>query len=1100
MTSNTSNDSRLGASAMPSLTKSTTAAFRVVRIDEEKSGGRTALRTSGLRFRDEYDLMVFNGLVVNGRYPAESLARVPAEDLIGTPGTNELAGNAGLYVVQYHAPVRDEWERELRSIGVDFIQPVPMNAYVVHVAPENAARLQVLRDTQSAIQYVDAYHPIYRLRPALYRAMRTGGVPTDVTIQLVDGPKTRETIAWLRGVAEDLPLHVKVGPYVNVQATIDPALLLTLSRHPEVFAVEERLPRRRLDEAQGQIVAGNIAGAAPTGPGYLAWLAGEGFGASQFGSFSINVVDDSASLAGHPDIPGSRIDFALNPSNQGTFQDGHGFINAHIVAGFNNGTGSAVEDTSGYNYGLGIAPWAQVGVTAIFGNTNATPTGWENNAYNQGARISSNSWGFTIYNYDSNAQEFDFLVRDARSGQAGNQEYTMLVAAGNDGPTSNTIGSPATAKNIICVGASENYRPAGFDGCGTGPSGADDIDDIIGFSSRGPVNPIGGDARWKPDLVAPGTHIQGGVPQSNYTGNGVCDQYWPAGQTLYGWSSGTSHSTPAVAGAAGLAYQWFLNNGLAAPSPAMVKAVLMASPDYMNGTGAAGTLPHNSQGMGRINLGRTFDGTAKLIVDQSQVLGATGETFTLNGNVDDAGEPFRVTLVWTDAPGSSTAAPYVNDLDLTVTVGGNTYRGNVFAGANSTTGGSADFRNNAESVFLPAGISGAFTVTVTAASVGGNGIPGNADSTDQDFAIFVHNGNDGSGPAIPAANFTGTPTSGFAPLTVNFTDTSTGMITSRSWTFGDGGTSSATNPSRTYQSPGTYTVQLMVTGPGGSDTEVKTGYITVTPPPAAGISDGSFESQTSGSAPTGAWPVTFGTANVINPNGTASDNGVPTAGTQWLEVAGDGSNDATPPSNPGGATNAPIGGAGVEQTFTYPTGQTIPRIRRRVPHTGVGKRDDLQRLDEHRRHRRRNDSQSLLSRHVLDLRPHVEQVRDHDDDTGRFGQCEPRNAVPVIDDGDGVHGDDADRQCNRRRDVVERLRRRRSSRRADRGSGRELRRQSTDGNDAARRRLHRYVDGRDHVAVVDLRRRRHVDRRQSESHLHHGRHLRRHFGRHRPRW
>jgi PKD repeat protein len=80
----------------------------------------------------------------------------------------------------------------------------------------------------------------------------------------------------------------------------------------------------------------------------------------------------------------------------------------------------------------------------------------------------------------------------------------------------------------------------------------------------------------------------------------------------------------------------------------------------------------------------------------------------------------------------------------------------------------------------------------------------------------------------PLADFTSDVVSGAAPLTVNFTDTSTGNVSSWSWDFGDGGTSTQQNPSHDYLTPGTYTVVLQVTGPGGSDTRTRTGYITVT--------------------------------------------------------------------------------------------------------------------------------------------------------------------------------------------------------------------------------------------------------------------------------
>jgi hypothetical protein len=99
-----------------------------------------------------------------------------------------------------------------------------------------------------------------------------------------------------------------------------------------------------------------------------------------------------------------------------------------------------------------------------------------------------------------------------------------------------------------------------------------------------------------------------------------------------------------------------------------------------------------------------------------------------------------VTLAWSDAPGPTTGSPVVNNLNLEVTINGQTYRGNVFSGANSTTGGVADPRNNAESVFLPAGTSGDFTITVRAANIAGDGVPGNADTTDQDFALVIYNG------------------------------------------------------------------------------------------------------------------------------------------------------------------------------------------------------------------------------------------------------------------------------------------------------------------------------------------------------------------------
>jgi len=116
--------------------------------------------------------------------------------------------------------------------------------------------------------------------------------------------------------------------------------------------------------------------------------------------------------------------------------------------------------------------------------------------------------------------------------------------------------------------------------------------------------------------------------------------------------------------------------------------------------------------------------------------------------------------------------------------------------------------------------------------------------------INAYNAVNTGGGSAPVADFSGSPTSGDAPLTVNFTDLSSNSPTSWSWDFGDGsGTSTAQNPSYTYNSAGTYTVSLTATNAYGSDTETKTNYITVTTPTgnyatlpySTGFESGSFD-------------------------------------------------------------------------------------------------------------------------------------------------------------------------------------------------------------------------------------------------------------------
>ena len=81
----------------------------------------------------------------------------------------------------------------------------------------------------------------------------------------------------------------------------------------------------------------------------------------------------------------------------------------------------------------------------------------------------------------------------------------------------------------------------------------------------------------------------------------------------------------------------------------------------------------------------------------------------------------------------------------------------------------------------------------------------------------------------PVAGFSASATGITAGETVDFTNQSTGTVTSRLWNFGDGGNSTGQNPSHTYHASGTYTVGLIVRGPGGVSAEVKNDYISVTP-------------------------------------------------------------------------------------------------------------------------------------------------------------------------------------------------------------------------------------------------------------------------------
>ncbi len=83
---------------------------------------------------------------------------------------------------------------------------------------------------------------------------------------------------------------------------------------------------------------------------------------------------------------------------------------------------------------------------------------------------------------------------------------------------------------------------------------------------------------------------------------------------------------------------------------------------------------------------------------------------------------------------------------------------------------------------------------------------------------------------LPTARFTASTTSGNAPLTVQFTDQSVSTgTTTYAWDINNDGVTDYTtkSPSHTFTAAGTYTVKLAVTNASGSNSLVKSNYISV---------------------------------------------------------------------------------------------------------------------------------------------------------------------------------------------------------------------------------------------------------------------------------
>lgn len=294
-------------------------------------------------------------------------------------------------------------------------------------------------------------------------------------------------------------------------------------------------------------------------------------------------------------------------------------------------------------------------------------------AYAQGVRIHSNSWGDRLSptaSYPQAAHDIDAFI-------VAHPDMLMVFNTGNflgAGPVpASSLSAPGSAKNTLQVG-------------GTRDVGRDD-DALSSFSLLGPTR----DGRIKPDVVGPAFVVAGDIDFDNNPNS--CDV------NLVG---GTSWSSPTIAGAAALVRQYFTDghyNGKPMnPSAALLKAMLIAAarPVLWRGEGAAKPVPSNEQGWGFpvLDDALAFPGeTRKLQVVEASL--AQGESATVRITAR-GGTPVKAVLVWSDLPGPS----LVNDLDLNV-------NGAV----------SSDHVNNVE--VFNANAAGTYAITVSANRVTG---------------------------------------------------------------------------------------------------------------------------------------------------------------------------------------------------------------------------------------------------------------------------------------------------------------------------------------------------------------------------------------------
>lgn len=645
---------------------------------------------------------------------------------------------SGLYLIQFkNHPTATERE-QLQSMGVHLLKYVPDDAFIARLRNVSPDKVQAL----DFIHWVGTYDADYKIAPRLSAAAgkaqtKATGMTTNVSVLLSPGATAAE-IAGVKSFFSTVQRQSDLRMGTILRGRLHLNQLPALAASDAVLWIEPEPKHKLVDEAASKLVGGDDGNVAT--PTVTEQLGFDGNGVTV--CVADTGLDTGDTNTMHPDLNGRVTGFQFyGDLTDGSDGYGHGTHCAGIIAG-NAATGETDPD-SGQFYGLGVASGADLFIERIFDDNAAEVDPFPGDetlatdAVRAGAQIGANSWGNDVNGeYDIDAAAFDELVRDADPSTPDDQPYILEFSAGNAGAESGTIGSPASAKNVIATGASENVPGTLAQTYGLYADGPDTMAD---FSSRGPCE----DGRIKPDVVAPGTWIAS--LRSSYAFNedaiawGTIDDY-------YVYMGGTSMSGPAAAGAAAVFVQYYksLHDG-AVPSPALVKAALINSAEELdNNNGGPGPAPNFDEGWGRVTLTNlittNFDEAPRnfQFFDQGALL-MTGQTYGQHTLVRSSSQPLKITLAYTDVPGFPGAIPaLVNDLDLEVVApDGTLYRGNQFVGDESIPNApTPDDINNVEGVYISNPMPGDYVVRVRATNVPEDARLDTA-QIDQDFALVA---------------------------------------------------------------------------------------------------------------------------------------------------------------------------------------------------------------------------------------------------------------------------------------------------------------------------------------------------------------------------
>lgn len=609
--------------------------------------------------------------------------------------TQSVGGVIGDYVIQFQSSPTEEVKSKLRTLGVEFFKYLPDDAFIVTLPNAGLNQIKRLAEVRSVIPFTAELKLSADFEGfSVFTAKKVEKILV-VVLKSENLEKVKKQTEALKGtevlfaegrsmvvVAEQHAL-AKLAQFGGIEH-IQPMVEMKTWFGFDGLTEGPLSPEEELTPAAGDYTdLSSYEDGTKVMNFEPAWNAGL-TGKNMVVAMADTGLDSGDTEAIHADLKGAVKSGFIHGMFATSWNDpmGHG---THVAGSIlSRGTSSSGKIKGGAYDAMMVAQgmWSPV-----LSNLTVPPKLEKlfSQAYGEGARIHSNSWGAAknFGAYDSFAQQVDEFVFS-------NPELLPIFAAGNSGVDANkdgridggSVSSPGTSKNALTVGASENYlfkggiqaqikqlraaaeawpaEPIQSDTMSNNPNG------LAMFSSRGPCL----DGRIKPDVVAPGTNILS--LKSQVEGS---EDMWGLYNSLYAYSGGTSMATPLVAGAAAVARQNLVKLGEANPSAALLKAYIIHHavdmfPGQFGEVGEARgqellTLrPNSDEGYGRVDVSKYVESTVRLIDEKQGVKQDEEKTVIVNAN---GGEKLMFTLVYSDAPAAANAAvALVNDLDLVV--------------------------------------------------------------------------------------------------------------------------------------------------------------------------------------------------------------------------------------------------------------------------------------------------------------------------------------------------------------------------------------------------------------------------------------------------